>query len=466
MKKLPFAWLGSKRARKQGAGDKAGLLDIGRRLGLPVPEGVVLLHRLYKLLLAAEVIVVDQENGRIHCPDPHWLKQVLQQDVRLPPLDGPMVVRAAFCAANNQATNGQPLDPIPPLLNVDFDQPQAVADALCSLWTAVMDQSGTFRRDLIVQKPVSIRNEGVVFSDPAYQDDLVSVIDGQYSVIGNRYSVIGEQYLVNGEQWLLPQLRSGENVGSDLPEFARRLQMLLRGVRRTFGREAWRVEWADDGEICWLLQVNSLVDTPARVDQFVPLPLYGLPPARLTPQISEQIVTACADLHTLLRRLDKSLPDGRVLVKLDAEERPYINQSLLADTMRHWGLPTNPVHTLLGTEGNRSFGRCSGRVWRRGLLMVRLALRQLQTAVQAPTEAARWRQQAEDIDGEETAVGPTIAQLFAAALNAQLCLLGPISLDQPRIAQAQTIWQEEMAAAMQILCEKLVQQSNSQWPVN
>jgi rifampicin phosphotransferase len=405
MKKLPFAWLGSKRAGKQGAGDKAGLLDMGRRLGLPVPEGVVLLHRLYELLLEAEVLVVDHENGRIHCPDPHWLKQVLHQDVRLPPLGGPLVVRAAFSAANNQATNGQPLDPIPPLLNVDFDQPQALADALCSLWTAVMDQSDTLRRDLIVQKPVSIRNEGVVFSDPAYQDDLVSVIGDQYSVIGNRYSVIGERYLVNGEQWLLPQLRSGERAGGDLPEFARRLQMLLRGVRRTFGREVWRVEWADDGEICWLLQVNSPVDAPARVDQFVPLPLYGLPPARLTPQISEQIVTACAGLYTLLRRLDKNLPAGRVLVRLD-EERPYINQSLLTDTMRHWGLPTNLVHTLLGTEDNRSFGWRSGRIWRRGLLMVRLALRQLRTAVQAPTEAARWRQQSENMGGGKRPLGP------------------------------------------------------------
>jgi rifampicin phosphotransferase len=459
MKKLPFAWLGSKRAAKQGAGDKAGLLDMGRRLGLPVPAGVVLLHRVYDLLLEAGVIV--KENGRsdqlrasrIHCPDPQWLIQVLHQDVRLPPLRGEMIVRAAFTA-----DDGEPFVPVAPIHNVDFGQPQLVADVLCGLWTAVADQPDTCRRDLIIQEQVSIRNEGVVFSDPAYQDDLVLVIGEWYSVIGNRYAG-------DGGQWLLPQLRGGERAGADLPDVARRLQMLLRGVRRAFGRGSWRVEWADDGKICWLLQVNSPVDAPARVDQFVPLPLSGLPPARLTPEISEQIVTACADLYTLLRRLDKSLPAGRILVRLD-EERPYINQSLLIDTLCHWGLPSDPVHTLLRTENYRPFDRQNGRIWRRGLLMVRLALRQLRTAVQASTEAARWRQQAEDINGEETAVVPTIAQLYAAALSARLRLLGPISPDQPHIAQAQAIWREKTAVAIQILSEKLVQQSNRQRPVN
>jgi rifampicin phosphotransferase len=451
MKKLPFAWLGSKRAAKQGAGDKAGLLDMGRRLGLPVPAGVVLLHRVYDLLLEAGVMV--KENGRsdqlrasrIHCPDPQWLIQVLHQDVRLPPLRGEMIVRAAFTA-----DDGEPYGPVAPIHNVNFDQSQAVANALCELWTAVANQPDTCRRDLIIQEQVSIRSEGIVFSDPAYQDDLVSVI-------GNRYAAYGGQ-------WLLPQLRGGERTGADLPEVARRLQMLLRGVRRAFGRGSWRVEWADDGEICWLLQVNPLTHPPARADRFVPLPLYGLPPARLTPEISQQIVTACADLYTLLRRLDKSLPSNRVLVNVEGE-RPYINQSLLIDTLRHWGLPSDPVHTWLGTENYRPFGRQNGRIWRRSLLMVRLALRQLWTAVQASTEAARWRRQAEEIDGDETAVVPTIAQLSAAALSARLRLFVPISPDQPRIAQAQAIWREETAVAMQILSEKLVQQSNSQRPV-
>jgi rifampicin phosphotransferase len=454
MKKLPFAWLGSKRAKKQGAGDKAGLLDTGRRLGLPVPSGVILLHRVYDLLLEAGVIVKEDNHfdhlsaSRIHCPDPRWLKQVLHEDVRLPPLKGRMIVRAAFADGD-----GNPFGPIAPIPDVDFDQPQAVAAAFCQLWTAVADQPDTMRRDLIIQELISIRSEGVVFSDPAYQDDLLSISSGQYPALS-------KQYAMDGECWLLPQLRSGESAGEDLPEFAQRLQMLLRGVRRTFGRRAWRVEWADDGEICWLLQVNPLTQPPARSDQFVPLPLLGLPPALLTPAMGEQIVTACGDLYTLLRRLDKSLPNNRALVKLE-EERPlrpaqcrlYINQSLLTDTLRHWGLATIPVHTWLDTKSDRSFERRGGRVLRRGPLMLRLAARQLWTASQAPRQTARWRKRAEESTAAEAAV--TLSQLCAAALTAHLFLLGPISPDHSRLAQARTIWQAETAVAIENLCRKL-----------
>jgi rifampicin phosphotransferase len=454
MKKLPFAWLGSKRAKKQGASDKAGLLDMGRRLGLPVPEGVVLLHRLYELLLEAKVIVKENGHfdqlsaGRIHCPDPYWLKQVLHKDVRLPPLSGSMIVRAAFSHAD-----GLPVDPISPLFDVDFDQPQAVADALCALWTAVSNQPNNLRRDLIIQQPVSIQNEGAVISDPAYQDDLVSVI-------GDQYSVIGERYAVDDERWLLPQLRHGERPATDLPAFGQRLQMLLRGVRHTFGRGVWRVEWADDGEICWLLQVNPLPQPPARPDLFVPTTLNGLLPERLAPAVSKHFVAACAGLYDLFRDLDSSLPAGRVLVKLEGA-RPFFNQSLLADTMRHWGLPTDPLHTLLGTPHDRSFERRNGRFLRRGRLMLRLGLRQLRTAAQAPSQAAQWRQRAAKIEGEETAVIHTIAQLYAAALDAHLRLLGPLSLDQPRIAQAQTTWREETAVALKILSEELAPTRNT-----
>jgi rifampicin phosphotransferase len=438
MKKLPFAWLGSKRAQKQGAGDKASLLDLGRRLGLPVPEGVVLLHRLYALLLEAGVIV--KENGRIHCPDPVWLKQVLTADVRLPLLSGPMVVRAAFATPDSRSAAA-----IAPQLDVNFDDSQAVADALCDLWTAVSEQPDTFRRDLIIQKPVSIRNEGVLFSDPAYQDDLVC--SGQYSLFSDQYSG-------DGEQVLLPQLRRGEQAEAGIPPFGQRLQMLLRGVRHTFGQGAWRVEWADDGQICWLLQINPLTQPPIRPDLFMPATLNGLLPERPSPAVSKRLVAASADLYDLFRDLDSSLPANRSLVQMVAE-RPSLNQSLLTDTMRHWGLPTAPVSALLGGANGRPAGRRWGRGLRRGWLMLRLGRRQLRTASQASSQAARWRRRAAETAGEETAVSHTLTELWIAALTAHLCLLGPLSPAQPRLAQAQTIWREETAAALSVLNEKL-----------
>jgi rifampicin phosphotransferase len=398
------------------------------------------------LLLEAGVIVKENDHFNqlrncIHCPDPDWLKQVLHEDVRLPPLKGKMIVRAAFTTAS-----GEPIGSIAPVHNVDFAQSQAVAEAFCKLWTAVADQPDTVRRDLIIQELVSIRSEGIVFSDPAYQDD-------QCTVFGDHYSAISAELL-------LPQLRPGERAEENIPDFAQRLQMLLRGVRHTFGHRAWRVEWADDGKICWLLQVNPLTQPPARADQFVPLPLVGLPSARLTRPIGEQIVAACDDLYTWLRRLDKSLPHDRLLVKL-VEERPprpaqyrlYINQSLLTDTMRHWGLATDPVHAWLGTKSDRSFGPRRGRMLRRGPLMLRLVVRQLWTVMLASRQTAYWHRRAEASTVVEAAV--TLSQLCAAALTAHLFLLGPISPDRPRLAQARTIWQAETAAAIEILCQKL-----------
>jgi rifampicin phosphotransferase len=435
MKKLPFAWLGSKRAKKQGAGDKAGLLDLGRRLGLPVPAGVVLLHRVYDLLLEAGVVVDD--NQHIRCPNPDWLKQALLEDVRLPSLNGRMIIRAAF---TNSA--GQPFGPVTPVNDVDFDQPQAVAAALCGLWTAVADQPDTVRRDLIIQQQVSIRSEGVAFSDPAYQDD--------------EYSIDSNQYSVNGEALQLPQLRSGDQADENLPGFARRLQMLLRGVRRTFGRGAWRVEWADDGEVCWLLQVNPLPDPPVRPEEFVPLALGEIRPL---PTLFPLIEQTTGDLyHHLFGRLDKHLPAIRPpLLKMEGDQLLF-NQSLLLDTMRHWGLATQPVDALLGSGARRSFGPQRGRLLRRVPLLLRLGLRQLWTAAQAESQTAYWLRQVNAAEGDETATSPGSVQaviqaqanLWVAAITAQLRMLGPIGPDNPRLAQAQAIWQEALAQAQAI----------------
>ncbi len=444
MKKLPFAWLGSKRAKKQGAGEKAGLLDMGRRLGLPVPAGVVLLHRVHGLLLEAGIIVREGHHpSRIYCPDPNWLKEALHNDVRLPPLNGRMIIRAAFSDGE-----GQPFAPIPPVRDVDFGQPQAVAAALCRLWTAVADQPDTFRRDLIIQEQLSIQNEGTAYSDPAYQDDHYSVVSSQYSGDSDRFSM--------NDDWLsLPQLRSGERADDNLPGFARRLQMLLRGVRRTFGQGAWRVEWADDGEICWLLQINPLPDPPVRQEQFVPLVLRGLRPL---PPLNKLIAAEPADLyHRLFRRLDRHLPDSRPpLLKTDGDQL-LINQSLLLDTLRHWGLATRPVCDLLGSEA-RFFGPQRRRRLRHGPLLLRLGLRQLWTAAQAESQTAYWLDQIKTAGGDKTAVSTgsvtavlqAQANLWQAAITAQLSLLGPIGPNNARIAQARAIWQEALDEAQAI----------------
>jgi pyruvate,water dikinase len=62
-------------------------------------------------------------------------------------------------------------------------------------------------------------------------------------------SPTGKQSLV------LPPLGTWQRPSPHLPAYAQRLQQLLRGLRRTFGQGDWGVAWADDGRICWMLQV-------------------------------------------------------------------------------------------------------------------------------------------------------------------------------------------------------------------
>lgn len=70
---------------------------------------------------------------------------------------------------------------------------------------------------------------------------------------------------------LLPKLRSWEAVtAAPGPAFVRRLQELLRDMRREFGEGdlGWDGEWADDGERCWLLQVRPITRSTTRNEAF------------------------------------------------------------------------------------------------------------------------------------------------------------------------------------------------------
>ena len=46
-------------------------------------------------------------------------------------------------------------------------------------------------------------------------------------------------------------------VDQSLPIYVQRLQYLLSGIRRTLGKGDWTIEWIDDGEICWLVQISE-----------------------------------------------------------------------------------------------------------------------------------------------------------------------------------------------------------------
>lgn len=214
---LHFVWLGAKRARKNGVAEKGWRLDMAASAGLPVPNGGIILDNFYRLALLEEIVVV--EDGRLHTPDPQALHQLLYTAVRFPQLDKPCAVRALFTAA------------APTCLNVNVADAAALAATLCRLWTAAHDA----HCDVLVQEMVDAALQGTAVSPQSTAVDIITAGDTTFH---------------------LPQLSRWQRPEPDAPAHRQRLQKLLRGLRRTFGKGDWQITWADDGRVCWLLQIK------------------------------------------------------------------------------------------------------------------------------------------------------------------------------------------------------------------
>lgn len=218
-----FAWLGSKRVVKNNVSEKGAHLDIAVRRGLPVPNGGVLLDDFY-LLCLQEKIVIEASN-MVVIPDEQALFALLYTAVRFPRLDKRCAVRPLFARpANTQ-------------LNVDVNQAETLATVLAELWTAVLPTGPEARRDILIQEMVNAHISGTAVTRPNTTQDTVTSNDQSFN---------------------LPRLGRWGKTDRSQPEFGQRLQKLLRGVRRTFGKDAWQISWVDDGRDCWLIQVQAI----------------------------------------------------------------------------------------------------------------------------------------------------------------------------------------------------------------
>lgn len=219
-----FVWLGSGRTRKVELTDKPRLLDQVTQAGLPVPNGGVLLDLFF--WLAWEEGVVQEAAGTAVIPNPAALTDLLYTAVRFPRLDNPVAVRSCF-----------PVDlPGQAYLNIPADDPQKIANAFENIWTAALTRENT-TQDVLIMEMVDVKIGGTAVTDSSAEND-------QYSVIGERHSD-------------LPRAGWFGRYKGDLPDYGRRLQKLLSGVRRTLGKGRWEVTWGDDGRICWVLQIKK-----------------------------------------------------------------------------------------------------------------------------------------------------------------------------------------------------------------
>lgn len=351
--------LGSGLVSQRGIGGKAARLDQARLAGLPVPAGFVI------------------PDGATPPDLRRWLSAT-QTDS--------LAVRSAFSAEDlrHDSLAGW----FTTKLNVGE---QAFVAAVEEVRASADRAPGAFRRDVLVMAMVAADRAGVAFSEPETYDDRVNVATGTAERL-----VGGDEA---GEAVMIPRLEPAA------PGWQRRLQQLLDDVRRVFGDEPWDVEWADDGAVCWLVQVRP-VTAPTRRNEALTIANH----AEILPPLPSQLMTSVVaeagpDLFGWYRRFDRSLPANRPFLEVVAG-RPFINLSLLEDMLRHLGLPTGLVADSIGGPPENSRPARPKRLVSKLPVLVRMGLAQVRAVASARSNERRLAR-----------IGEQSASSFAGALD-------------------------------------------------
>jgi len=222
-----FAWLGSKRARKQGVADRGSLLDEAARLRLPVPNGGILLDIFYRLLLQEELLT-DDENGAT-VVDPEGAYEMLYTAVRFPRLEQPVLLQGTDSSV-----------PLPTFGPLSLNTTTQLTSALEQVYSALSHHPPEIRRDILMIERLDANCAGTAVFSPTADHDAVHTAGAAIS---------------------LPRLGRWRRPDETLPPHLRRLQLLLRGVRHAFGSDTQlQIRWIDDGDICRLVLIDREED--------------------------------------------------------------------------------------------------------------------------------------------------------------------------------------------------------------
>lgn len=342
--------LGAGFADKGPVGNKAGLLDRAARAGLAVPTGVVLPDEATRAYLA---------DGR---EDPTMF-------FRLPAFAGPVAVRSAFSAEDTarQSLAGY-------FESVLWVAPHALHPALtkvlCSAARFEKQQNTPLRHDVLLLEMVPAKKAGVGFLEPAYQDDRINYTTGTAD------KLVGGQ--TAGKELELPRLFAGEGqlTGYQPAPWEHRLQRLCRRVRQVFGNQSWDIEWADDGETCWLLQIRPVTRATLRNERFTLANHKEILPPLPSRTMTSLVADCSPRLFAYYRNFDPELPANRPFIEV-FHGRPVINLSLLEEMLRKWGLPTRLVSDSIGGSGGHSFGLNPVRIIRHANVLLKQGFSQL-----------------------------------------------------------------------------------------
>ena len=352
--------LGTGEVSRRQLGPKGRFLDVALRKGLPVPPGVVVLEEAWQALeqraFISELDVAPSENTT-------ELINLLQEHG----LFAPWVVRSCFDVEDSPTMSFAGM--FASVLHVTHDNLEvAISEVLesASRYKQLPHAKAQLRRDVLIMPQVSAKHAGVAFSDPDYEDDWLNVSEGFADKL-----LAGQE---RGEQYALARLRLFEKASSD--DWQARLQHLLRRVRQVFGDKPWDIEWADDGERCYLLQVRPITRAVRRNDVFTIANHKEILP-QLPSRFMASVIEACApDLFAYYRMFDRTLPRSRHFIEL-FRWRPYINLSLMTDMMRHFGLPTRLVTDSIGGGLSDDVSARPLRMVRKAGVLLRLGLAQM-----------------------------------------------------------------------------------------
>jgi len=226
-----FIWLGSGRARRRHVGAPALWLDRAANAGLPVPPGAVVLDEFFRSAL--DLGLATESDGRVAIPDAELWHNTLLDSAHLPRFRRPVNLYSV-------PATGCTTEAVPIAHEVDFGDAHAAARAFAAIWSRRQE-----RRDTLIVENIVAAAAGTATTTAG--------VDAPSDVV-----------TCDNSTFLLPQLRGWRGPDKAQPLYARRLQQLLRGVRRTLGPGVWRVHWADDDHICWLVLIAAEVDERPR----------------------------------------------------------------------------------------------------------------------------------------------------------------------------------------------------------
>ena len=346
--------VGSGNINNSKYGFKAKGLDYAACKNIFVPRGYVLPHEIWA--------------GIKHNKEE---KKKLITEIQTSLTKPSIAIRSAFSAEDHQDNSLAGV--FETVLSIDRNKPDQIINGLDKVVKSALNYKDKSRQDILIMEMVEAKYSGVAFTESEYEDDQINWTEGIASKL-----VSGE---ITGKQVSIPKLKSYDFIVKkstnikDLP-FYNRLQILLKEIRAIFGEKEWDIEWADDGNICWLLQIRPITRKLVRNDLFDLSNHKEILPPLPSVFMNSLIINCSPNLFRFYQEFDPKLPKNRLMVE-SFKGRPYFNISLLSEMLRKWGLPTKLLRDSMGGSFEKDFDLNFGRILANWRVYLKIFLSQL-----------------------------------------------------------------------------------------